>query len=46
MTLWGWVVLGAVLVVAGLVVGALLALASVVLPRWEPDRDGFSEEDE
>jgi len=46
MTLWVWTVGGIVVMVLALVIGTVLALADLALPEWEPDRDGFGDEED
>jgi hypothetical protein len=43
---WGWVAIGLGVAVFAVVMTFVACLAALVLPEWDPDRDGFSNEED
>lgn len=46
MTLVAWITLGVALIAGGIVVGIILAFAALARPEWDPNMDGFSDEED
>jgi len=46
MSSWGWMAIGLGVTIFAVVMTFVACLAALVPPDWDPDSDGFSEEDE